>query len=73
MRNTRRSNGGLSGRDALRLLLVLAAAGLVAGCGGSDSDADAAPPPPSQHFVSRPDLRPVPVSVLTPARPFIAG
>jgi len=69
MRDTRRSNGGLSRRrDALRLLLVLAAAGLVAGCGGSDSDADSGPPPPSQHFVSRPDLRPVPVSVLTPAR-----
>ena len=69
MRDTWRSNGGLSRRwDALRLLLVLAAAGLVAGCGGSDSDADSGPPPPSQHFVSRPDLRPVPVSVLTPAR-----
>jgi hypothetical protein len=69
MRDTRRSNGGPSRRpDALRLLLVLAAAGLVAGCGGSDSDADAGPPPPSQHFVSRPDLRPVPVSVLTAAR-----
>jgi hypothetical protein len=50
------------------VLLVLAAAGLVAGCGGSDSDADSGPPPPSQQFVSRPDLRPVPVSVLTPAR-----
>jgi hypothetical protein len=37
-------------------------AALFTGCGGSDS-----PPPPSQHFVSRPDLQPVPVSVVTPA------
>ena len=44
-------------------MLVLAAAGLVSGCGGSGTDH----PPPSQQFVSRPDLRPVPVSVLTPA------
>ncbi len=48
--------------------LVLAAAGLVSGCAGSGSGAGAGPPPPrSQHFVSRPDLRPVPVSVRTPA------
>jgi hypothetical protein len=49
-----------------RIFVVLAAAALVAVCGGSGSGSD--PPPPSQHFVSRPDLRPVPVSVLTPAR-----
>ena len=42
---------------------VLAAAGLASGCGGPGP----APAPPSQHFVSRPDLRPVPVSVLTRA------
>ena len=46
--------------------MVLTVAVLVAGCG--DSDSDSGPPPPSQYFVSRPDLRPVPVSVLTPAR-----
>jgi hypothetical protein len=50
----------------LILVFALVAAGLVAGCGGSGSESDS--PPPSQHFVSRPDLRPVPVSVLTPAR-----
>ena len=48
-----------------RSLSVVAAACLVAGCGGTGSGAGAAPP--SQHFVSRPDLRPVPVSVPTPA------
>jgi hypothetical protein len=56
----------MSRRNALRRsLLVAAAVGLVAGCGGSGSGAGSSPP--SQHFVSRPDLRPVPVSVLTPA------
>jgi hypothetical protein len=45
-----------------RFVTVLAAAGLVSGCGGSGS-----PPPPAQQFVSRPDLRPVPVRVLRPA------
>jgi hypothetical protein len=49
-----------------RILLVLAIAGLVSGCGSDGSDSSA--PRPSQHFVSRPDLRPVPVSVPTPAR-----
>jgi len=66
MRCTRRSKGPTAGRRAAPLLLLLlATAGLLAGCGGSDSRAD--PLPPSQHFVSRPDLRPVPVSVRTPA------
>src|SRR5678815_4349162 len=61
-----RSKGRMSRRNALRRsLLVAAAVGLVAGCGGSGSGAGSSPP--SQHFVSRPDLRPVPVSVLTPA------
>ena len=50
-----------------RSLLVVAAAGLVAGCGGSGSAFASEPPPPAQQFVSRPDLRPVPVTVLTPA------
>jgi hypothetical protein len=48
------------------VVVALAAACLAAGCGGSDSDSSASPP--SQQFVSRPDLRPVPVSVLTPPR-----
>ncbi len=52
-------------RLVLGVPLVLAAAGLVTGCGGSGSDSGS--PPPAQQFVSRPDLRPVPVSVLTPA------
>jgi hypothetical protein len=66
MRCTRRPKGPTAGRRAAPLLLLLlATAGLLAGCGGSDSRAD--PLPPSQHFVSRPDLRPVPVSVRTPA------
>src|SRR6187551_577969 len=55
-------------RRRLAVVLVLAAAGLVSGCGGAGSGSDAGSPPPSQHFVSRPDLRPVPLSVLTPAR-----
>ena len=68
MRYPKRSNRGTCRQSAPRILVVvLAAAGVVAGCGGSDSDADSGPPPPAQHFVSRPDLRPVPVSVLTPA------
>jgi hypothetical protein len=50
----------------LGLAVALAAAGLVAGCGGSGSGSE--PPPPSQHFVSRPDLRPVPVSVVKAVR-----
>jgi hypothetical protein len=48
------------------VFLVLAAAALVSGCGGSGSGSG--PPPPSQHFVSRPDLRPVSVSVVKTAR-----
>jgi Arylsulfotransferase (ASST) len=45
--------------------LALAAAGLASGCGGSSAGSGS--PPPSQHFVSRPDLRPVPVAVRTVA------
>jgi hypothetical protein len=41
------------------LVLALAIAGLIRSCGST--------PPPSLHFESLPDLRPVPVSVLTPA------
>lgn len=68
-----RTIGGVIGRRrvaaAVRgFVTVLAAAALVTGCGGSGSDSDSDAAPPSQHFVSRPDLRPVPVSVLTPAR-----
>jgi len=53
-------------RLALVLALALAAASTLSGCGGSEPESG--PAPPSQHFVSRPDLRPVPVSVVTPAR-----
>ncbi len=49
-------------------VFLLAIVGLVAGCGGvgsaADSPSDSGAPPPSQRFVSRPDMRPVPVSVL---------
>jgi hypothetical protein len=66
MRGPRRTTRSTSrGKTARRVLVVVAATGLITGCGNSDSGAD--PSPPSQHFVSRPDLRPVPVSVLTPA------
>ena len=55
---------------------VLAGAALVlliAGCGGSENKSTAAaeekkgPPPPSQHFKSRPDLKPPVVKIETPA------
>jgi hypothetical protein len=43
-------------------ILLAAAAGLCAGCGSSDRST-----PPYQHFRSRPDLKPSPVRILTPA------
>jgi hypothetical protein len=50
-------------RSALTALLLVAALA-AAGCrGGGDDDEAAPPPPPTQHFVSRPDLRPPPVEV----------
>ena len=48
-------------RPAVILLAAVLAAD--AGCGSSHR-----PSPPYQHFVSRPDLKPPPVRVLTPAR-----
>jgi hypothetical protein len=55
--------------------LASALALLAAGCGHSKSAANVSttaqkakgPAPPTEHFVSRPDLRPPPVKVLTPA------
>jgi hypothetical protein len=61
----------MSGR---RLVLIAALGLLLAGC---DDDAKeraatpkkpAGPPPPVQHFVSRPDLKPPPVEIRTPAK-----
>jgi len=52
---------------ALTLLLILAA------CGGKDEEAAKTPPPPSQHFISRPDLRPPPVHIVTPAHDTAPG
>ncbi len=52
---------------ALALLLALAA------CGGKQEEAAEAPPPPSQHFISRPDLRPPPVHIVTPAHDTAPG
>src|SRR3954464_7983356 len=43
-------------------LAVAALVVVAAGCGGTD-----APPSPYQHFHSRPDLKPPPVRILTPA------
>ena len=56
-------------------LAVVAIAFALAGCGHKNanvattttSQAAKGPPPPTQHFVSRPDLRPPPVKILTPA------
>jgi Arylsulfotransferase (ASST) len=56
-----------------RGLAAVAIALLVAGCGHKSTQQKTAaqkpkgPPPPTQHFVSRPDLQPPPVKVLTPA------
>ena len=53
---------------------LVALAVLAAGCGGttktaaSKKQAAAPPPPPTQHFRSRPDLKPPPVRVLTAAK-----
>jgi Arylsulfotransferase (ASST) len=53
---------------------LVALAMLAAGCSSSKSEKSAAPkkpagpPPPTQHFISRPDLKPPPVRVLTDAR-----
>jgi Arylsulfotransferase (ASST) len=52
---------------------IIALAVLAAGCGGTTKTAApkksaAPPPPPTQHFRSRPDLKPPPVRILTPAR-----
>jgi Arylsulfotransferase (ASST) len=60
---------------------VLVVVGLiVAGCGGSAASEQAAPaqkpkgpPPPTQHYVSRPDLKPPPFKVLTPAQSTAPG
>jgi hypothetical protein len=55
---------------AVTLLLLL----VLAGCGHGRKQAATTtteapkPKPPTQHFVTRPDLRPPPVKVLTPAR-----
>jgi hypothetical protein len=63
-----------------RLALVLVALLLLsAGCDHSKKTAAKAPakpkgpPPATQHFVSRPDLKPPPVNVVTPARGTAAG
>jgi hypothetical protein len=50
-------------------VLGIALAVLLTGCGHSKHKATAkkpaaGPPPPTQHFVSRPDLKPPPVKVL---------
>jgi hypothetical protein len=43
-------------------IVVAAAAAVASGCGSGDE-----PAPPYQHFRSRPDLKPPPVRILTPA------
>src|SRR5919199_3689584 len=63
------------------LLGVLVALALVvAGCDSSSKKTEKAapkkpkgPPPPTQHFVSRPDLKPPPVRILTRARSTAPG
>ena len=56
-----------------RALAAGAIALVAAGCGHTSAKVSTTaqqtkgPPPPTQHFVSRPDLRPPPVKVLTPA------
>jgi hypothetical protein len=52
---------------------IIALAVLAAGCGqmretAAPTKAAAPPPPPTQHFHSRPDLKPPPVRILTPAK-----
>ena len=66
MRPARSEGSASAAARRVPLVLVLAVAGLLAGCGGAGSEHASAPP--SQQFVSAPDLRPVPVRVLTPAR-----
>ena len=59
--------------------MVVAIAVLAAACDESKETKKAAakkpkgPPPPTQHFRSRPDLKPPPVRVLTPARSTAPG
>ena len=50
-------------RAVASLTLVLA----VAACGGTVQQGAQAPVPPTQHFVTRPDLRPPPVHIVTAA------
>jgi hypothetical protein len=58
-----------------RALVILVLAGLVAaGCGSSKEESKQAaapkpkgPPPPTQRYKSRPDLKPPPIRILTPA------
>jgi len=61
-------------RRVKRLAALVLFAILVAGCGhkshktaAKPATKPAGPPPPTQHFVSRPDLKPPPVRVLTDA------
>src|SRR5262249_61075076 len=56
----------------------VALAVLAAGCGGTTKTAApkkqaAPPPPPTQHFRSRPDLKPPPVRILTAAKKTAPG
>jgi len=56
---------------------IVALAVLAAGCGGTTKTAapkkSTAPPPPTQHFRSRPGLKPPPVRILTAARKTAPG
>jgi hypothetical protein len=57
-------------RTPALLALVLA----LAGCGGKEEQkAASTPAPPAQHFISRPDLRPPPVHIVTPAHDTAPG
>lgn len=55
---------------------IIALAVLAAGCGSMETAAPkkaAAPPPPTQHFRSRPDLKPPPVRIVTAAKKSAPG
>src|SRR5262249_15448946 len=66
VRGRRGRAGGVKTRGAIACatVLVAAAVGCAAWAAGMRTAATA---PPTQHFVSRPDLRPPPVHVVTPA------
>ena len=63
-----------------RMLAAIAIAVAVAGCGHKSANVATTakqsakgPPPPTQHFISRPDLRPPPVKILTRAHDTAPG